>query len=64
VVPQDPASNLVYIFAPRLSIPFRMRLEQARAGKAVHTGGLCALEWCDVVSIAKDVKYSTRLLTE
>ncbi len=62
VVPGDPTSNLVYIFAPRLSIAFRMRLEQARSGKALHTGG--ALRWEDVLKVAKDVKYAAKLVTD
>ena len=35
ILPYAPTSNLVYIFVPRLSIAFRMRLETARTGKVL-----------------------------
>ncbi len=31
VVPYDQTSNMVYIFAPRFTVPFRYRLEQLRS---------------------------------
>ncbi len=62
VVPYDPTSNLVYIFAPRLTVPFRLRLEHARSAKALHSGG--ALQWDDVIKVAKDVKYAAKLITD
>lgn len=64
VVPHDSTTQMVLIFAPRMTIQFRMRLEQARSIKALAAGGRATLTWADVVSVAQDLKYSARLLSD
>jgi ABC-type enterobactin transport system permease subunit len=64
VVPYDPQDNLTYIFVHKLSLPFRQKLETARAAKVLNAGNKNALSWADVVAVAKDDKYSVKVVTE
>ena len=63
VVPADPTANLVYVFAPRLTLSFRMRLEQARSNKVLQAGG-GVLVWEDVLKVANDLKFAAKLITD
>ncbi len=64
VVPHEPADNLPYIFVPRLSRAFKRKLEAARASKVLSHVGSKSLTWADVVHVAKDAKYSVKVLDD
>ena len=62
VLPQEPKTNLPYIFVPRVSDSYFYKLEAARASKVINsTGGSVELTWDDIITIAKDDQYGVKL---
>jgi hypothetical protein len=65
IMPNEPTSNLPFIFIPKLTQAYVDKLQFARASKILNNPHSdVSLTWEDIVLVAKDEKYSVKLVGE